>query len=536
MRSLPFPFPLPRRMGVWACWIAACGVLLLAGLAAAQSAAPAFPVDLCPADRYGSDLGCTAKDVQITNISIHPGSSAPSSCVGGTSLTLDLDVTVDFGSSSRYDVGIFLSQDGASPQLQSTRTTAGATGSASCKVATLPSPPPPGTTATSTYPFPNLDAGPFTINGQTVYDTCGDGSTATVGGGTGTATFTITGVVVKCQALNSSGSLNIPFVVTWDNQASSGGKNGGAICTGPQNPVPAATSKCNAPSGTQGDVAVVTLPQITKTNPVSTLSPGDTTTYTITVTDTTGIALSNVLFKDPAVANLAVSNVGCAAQSATCPSSVTVAGMQGSGLTIPSMNNGGTVTFTLDAQVTGNPTGTLTNQATVSIGSASTAASASDTIVYPALVNAKTVTVTSDPVNGAANPKNIPGSESLYTISVTNTGQGRVDSNSVVISDPIPANTMLFVGNLGGSPAGPFSFSDAGSGLTFAYTSLAATSDDVDFSKDGGATWGYTPVPDASGYDAAVTNIRLNPKGRMNGWSGAGAYPGFNIGFKVKLK
>lgn len=488
-------------------------LLAAAGAQLAQS----FPTDMCAGDRQGKALGCTAKDVQITNIAIHPGTTAPTSCVGGSSLTLDLDVTVSFGQSARYDIGIFLSQDGLNPQDPSPRTTSGGTGSASCKVAILPSPL-----------FPSLDGGPFTINGQSYTDSCGDGNAGQIG------TFTITGVTVKCQSIDSSGNLNIPFVVSWDQNASPTG----AVCQSEANPLPGTGSKCNAPSGVQGNVAVVTLPQITKTNPAATITPGDTTTYTITVTNTTGITLGSVVFRDPAVANLTSTSVTCAAQNSTCPTAAntTVALMQGSGIVIPQMLAGGTITFTVNAQLTGNPTGTLTNQASVSVGSASTSASVSGAIVYPALVNAKTVTVTSDPVNGNSNPKHIPGSESLYTVSVTNTGLGRVDNDAVVVSDPIPANTMLYVGNLGGSPAGPASFGDAGSGLTFTYTSLSSGSDDVDFSNDGGATWGYVPVADASGYDAAVTNIRFRPKGRMAAWSGTGPFPGFNVSFKVKLK
>jgi uncharacterized repeat protein (TIGR01451 family) len=501
-------------------FLAGWALLLLAGAAAAQ-VAPSYPVDMCPADRYGSNLGCTAKDVQITNITAKAGPNTPTSCVGGGSVTLDLDVTVDFGSSTRYDIGIFLAQDGGNPQLLSRRTSATGTGSQSCKVAILPVPT-----------FPSLDPGPFTIGGQQYTDTCGDGSASTVGAA-GTQTFTITNVVVKCQSIDSSGSLNIPFVVTWDNQASSSG----LICTSIANPVPNTTSKCNAPSGVQGNVKVVTLPQIAKTNPAASITPGDTTTYTVTVSNTTGITLTNVVFTDPAVANLPTSSVTCAAQSATCATvaNTSVANMQGAGITIPQMLAGGTVTFTINAQLTGNPTGTIVNSASVALGSASTTASATGAIVYPTLLNTKTVSVLSDPVNGTTNPKNIPGSVSLYTIGVMNTGLGTLDSNSVVVSDPIPPNTALFVGNLGGSPAGPVSFIDSASTLTMAYTSLSSTTDDVDFSSDGGVTWTYVPVPDGAGYDAAVTNLRVRPRGRMAAWSGAGAYPGFSLQFKVRL-
>ncbi len=503
------------------------GVSLAAVALLVSAATPvlgtAFPLDMCPADRFGNNLGCTANDVQITQIRVNSSSNPPATCEGGSSITLDLDVTVNFGANTRYDIGIFLAQDGASPQQLSTRTTAGATGSASCKVATLP-----------TTIFPTLDPGPYTVNGQSVSDTCGDGSTATVGGGTGSATFTIPGVIVRCQAIDSSGALNIPFVVTWDQNSSPTGN----VCTGAAYPLPGTTSKCNAPTSTQGNVTVVTVPKIFKTNNVSSISPGDTTTYTVTIANTTGVTLTNMVFKDPAVTNLNVSGVSCAVQNGTCPasSSVTVAAMQGAGITLPSISAGGTMTFTVNATLTGNPTGNLTNVATVTVNGVTVSAYDIDTIVYPNLVNTKTVTVLSDPVNGTTNPKNIPGAEELYTIKVENTGQGRVDSDTVSIADTLPANTSLYVGNLGGTPAGPITYTSTGSNLAFTYSSLGSTTDDVEFSKDNGVTWNYAPVADASGYDALVTNVRFKPKGRMAGWSGTGAYPSFAFSFKVKVR
>jgi len=206
------------------------------------------------------------------------------------------------------------------------------------------------------------------------------------------------------------------------------------------------------------------------------------------------------------------------------------------GLTIPSMPNNSTVTFTIQAQLTGNPTGTLTNTATASANGGTNTADDTDTIVYPGLVNTKTVLLLSDPVNGTTNPKNIPGAEALYTITVANTGLGRLDTDTLQVADAIPANTSLFVGNLGGSPAGPVTFANSASGLTFAYTALGSATDDVEFSNNNGSTWAYTPVPDANGYDAAVTNLRLRPKGRMSAWSGSGAYPSFTLSFKVRVR
>lgn len=284
------------------------------------------------------------------------------------------------------------------------------------------------------------------------------------------------------------------------------------------------------------------LADLLKTNNQTSITPGDTTTYVITVGNSSGAAFSGLVLKDPAVANLSVTSAACAAQGgATCPalaSGAMVTALQsGAGLSIGAMPNGSSLTFTLGAQLSGNPSGTLTNVATATVtGGGTTTAQDSDTIVYPGLVSAKTVAILNDPVNGTTNPKNIPGAEVLYTITVSNTGEGRVDNDSVLLADAIPAATVLFVGNLGGTPAGPFTYADAGTGLTFTYTSLASVADDVEFSNNNGSTWVYTPVPDASGYDTAVTNVRLRPKGRMAGWSGSGPYPTLTFTFKARIR
>lgn len=153
----------------------------------------------------------------------------------------------------------------------------------------------------------------------------------------------------------------------------------------------------------------------------------------------------------------------------------------------------------------------------------------------PTLLVAKTVSLTSDPVNGTTNPKNIPGSVQLYNVRVTNQGSGPVDNNAVVIVDPVPTNTRLFVGNLGGAGSGPIQFVNGSpsSALTWTFTALNSTTDDVDFSNDSGATWTYVPVPDANGYDAAVTTLRLRPKGTMPGNGGGNPY--FELRFRVTV-
>jgi uncharacterized repeat protein (TIGR01451 family) len=152
----------------------------------------------------------------------------------------------------------------------------------------------------------------------------------------------------------------------------------------------------------------------------------------------------------------------------------------------------------------------------------------------PLLTHQKTVQVVSDPVNGTVNPKNIPGAENVYTISVSNTGLGGVDTNTLAIIDAIPANSALFTGNF--SAGAPFSFTDGAlpSGLSCPFTALGNFTDCVDFSADGGVTWAYV----ANGaYDPAVTHLRFRLVGSMNADAVAGSpYPGFNLQFRVRVK
>ena len=93
--------------------------------------AHAFGPTECAGERFGSDLGCTAADVSITGISVAGGGST--SCIGGTNISLDLDLTVEFANPDRYDIGIFISNDGKNPEL----TTANG-GPSSCSVGILP--------------------------------------------------------------------------------------------------------------------------------------------------------------------------------------------------------------------------------------------------------------------------------------------------------------------------------------------------------------------------------------------------------------
>jgi hypothetical protein len=101
----------------------------------------------------------------------------------------------------------------------------------------------------------------------------------------------------------------------------------------------------------------------------------------------------------------------------------------------------------------------------------------------------------------------------------------------MAITDPIPANTALFVNDIGGTPAGPVSFTQGTPSSTLTYAPPA----DVSFSSDNGATWTYVPVAGTDGCDPLVTHLRLNPKGTFVG-NPTPPSPSFNLNFRVCVK
>ena len=155
-----------------------------------------------------------------------------------------------------------------------------------------------------------------------------------------------------------------------------------------------------------------------------------------------------------------------------------------------------------------------------------------DITLPPDILVTKLVSTEEDPINGTVNPKAIPGSRILYTVMVSNQGAGTVDNNATVVVDAIPAELCFLVTDAGGTGSGPVAFQNGtpSSGLNYTFTSLDSTSDDLEFSDNGGVTFSYEPSDKGTGCDPAVTDIRVNPKGILAADSGGGA-PGFNLTF-----
>lgn len=144
----------------------------------------------------------------------------------------------------------------------------------------------------------------------------------------------------------------------------------------------------------------------------------------------------------------------------------------------------------------------------------------------------KSSVIISDPVNGTTNPKAIPGAIIRYTITVENTGAGVPDGGTLVVTDELPADTTMFVGNLGGGGS-PFIYTD-GTGsnattLTLNFVSLGSASDGVVFLD--AASSNITPVID---FDGNVRSFAIRMSGTMNGTVGGGT-PAFTLQYEARL-
>jgi hypothetical protein len=150
--------------------------------------------------------------------------------------------------------------------------------------------------------------------------------------------------------------------------------------------------------------------------------------------------------------------------------------------------------------------------------------------LMPALRVTKNIDVLSDPIRGAVNPLQVPGSFQRYRVTVTNTGVGSVDASTLVIADVVPANAELFVASGAGNPV---QFFDGAipSGLTFNYGTQVTYSN-----QPGGAPpYSYVPTADGNGVDPAVTALRIAPSGAMNPAAGANQ-PSFSVEFRVRVR
>lgn len=132
------------------------------------------------------------------------------------------------------------------------------------------------------------------------------------------------------------------------------------------------------------------------------------------------------------------------------------------------------------------------------------------------LVISKSSTVLSDAIS-ASNPKSIPGARVQYTITVQNTGNLAVDANSIVITDPFPADFTL-------DASTPMTMNVGNSGLAAFNQATMVT-----YSSQAGGGAPYTAAL-GTGYNSALTGLRFQPSGTMAAATVAGP-SSFSISF-----
>lgn len=201
-------------------------------------------------------------------------------------------------------------------------------------------------------------------------------------------------------------------------------------------------------------------PQVTKTDNTTTVVTLSSTTYILTVVNNGPGPADGVIVKDPADTGLTKLGISCQAfgSGAQCPASTTIGGIEGAGLTIPTLPAGTTVIFTITASISAL-SGQLTSTAALQLP--------------PGLVDSNLAN------NDAQDINNILGLANV-TISKTN--------NTNTVATGATTVYAITVGNAGPSPADNSVLTDP------AATGLACTTD-AGCTASGGASCGGATIP-----------------------------------------
>ncbi|MEO6064464.1 MAG: DUF11 domain-containing protein [Lysobacterales bacterium] len=186
-----------------------------------------------------------------------------------------------------------------------------------------------------------------------------------------------------------------------------------------------------APQGSNADVSIVK----------TALGPaiaGGQMTYEIRVTNSGPDAANGTILRDPAVANFTATGLTCgsATGGAVCPAGMTIAQLQGTGITIGTLPSGGSLVFMLTGTV--GQSGQIVNVATVTVPPG--------TIDPNPGNNTDPETTPIVPAGGGADVgivktalgPAIAGGQMTYEIRVTNSGPAA--ANGTILRDPAVAN------------------------------------------------------------------------------------------------
>jgi len=296
-----------------------------------------------------------------------------------------------------------------------------------------------------TYTIVASNAGPSAATGASVTDTFPASLTCTwtcVGAGGGTCTASGSGNISDTVNLPSGGSVTYTASCTISPSATGTLSNTATVAApgGVTDPTPGNNSATDTDTlGAQADLA------ITKTDGVTTATPGGSVTYTIVASNAGPSAATGASVADTFPASLTCTWTCVGAGGGTCTAS-------GSGNISDTVNlpAGGSVTYTASCTISPSATGTLSNTATVAAPGGVTdpnpgnnSATDTDTLGAQAdLAITKTDGVTTVTAGGSV----------TYTIVASNAGPSAATGASV--TDTFPASltcTWTCVGSGGGT-------------------------------------------------------------------------------------
>jgi hypothetical protein len=147
-----------------------------------------------------------------------------------------------------------------------------------------------------------------------------------------------------------------------------------------------------------------------------------------------------------------------------------------------------------------------------------------------------TVDIQDNPNTASINDKAIPGAVLRYRLVVKNEGNISTNGDNMELTQTLSSDAKLYVDDL--TTTGPIIFMDGSnednSGLSYNFSRLNSTLDDLSFSNNG-TDFNYIPTADSDGYDSNVTHIKLLLNGSMKPKYDQGI-PEFAIEYQVKVK
>ena len=300
-----------------------------------------------------------------------------------------------------------------------------------------------------TYTITASNAGPSSAPAATVADTFPASLTGTwtcVGTGGGTCTAAGSGNISDTVNLPAGGSVTYTVSATISPSATGTLSNTATVSSGVTDPNPGNTSATD----TDTRAASADL-SITKTNGVTTATPGGNVTYTITASNAGPSNVTGATVADTLPASLTGTWTCVGAGGGTCTAA-------GSGNLSDTVNlpAGGSVTYTVNATVSPSATGTLSNTATVASGvtdpnPVNNSATDTDTLAASA-----DLSILQSPTTATATV----GGTVTYTLTAHNAGPSA--ATGATVADTLPAGLTNATWTCTGSGGGTCTASGSG--------------------------------------------------------------------------